>query len=163
MESNRQTSVSTPEGHFSLEEIQAFQGFENLRLVAAAYYLWTDVSPETNSTPWLWALELQFEGDQQLLISPDEAVDSLRILPLESLLKTAEQMHQLHGAPVVQRLSCHARAPWNQCIGNVLQAIRLSRGEEGFYLNDALLLDFGANAILVALHPDAEGMIIQER
>jgi hypothetical protein len=51
----------------------------------------------------------------------------------------------------MQRVSAGAFPLWQPAIGHPLEGIRLSKTEQGFYLNDALLLDFGFRKIAVQL------------
>lgn len=75
-------------------------------------------------------------------------------------MEMATALYRMHNGPVIQRLTRDEQPLWQACIGKRLNAIRLSRNEAGFYLNDAIVLDFDPGRRLIALNPDGEGLII---
>lgn len=151
---------SIPAGHFSLEEIQQFQSHEGQELAGIDYYLWLDTGAGDAAPAYqfLFALELRFAAGASLILTTDEDHGDLRITDSAALIKTASALFQLHGRPVIQRLSRDQHSLWQALIGRELAAIRLTRTEEGLYQNDALLLDFGTTGIIIAR--DAQGIVL---
>lgn len=142
----------TPPNCFRLEELKAFQTFEQQSLVDVNYYLWLN-RVETGEAPlrFLYVLELIFEQPEALLLSSGEDSAAIGIITPEALVKTAGQLQTLHGRVSVQRVSAGAFPLWQPVIGHPLAGIRLSKTEQGLYLNDALLLDFGIRKVVVQL------------
>lgn len=144
----------TPPDCFCLEELQAFQSFETQALVDVNYYLWLN-NTQTDALPYrfLYCLELIFDRNGALLLSSGEDSTSIRIISAEGLIETARALQSLHEKISIQRVNGGALPLWEPAVGQALQAVRLSRHESGLYLNDALVLDFGATQILIQLSP----------
>jgi hypothetical protein len=137
---------------FSLAELKAFQSLEGAVLTDVNYYLWLNQGgSEDMPYRFLYFLELLFEAHTPLLLSSGEDSAAVRISDAEALVKTAESLRKLHGQISIQRVSASALPLWEPLIGHSLEAVRLSKNEEGLYYNDALLLDFGQGQVLVAL------------
>lgn len=156
------TEKEIPDGHFTLAELQVFQRAENTTLEGVDYYLWLDTEAEQPVWQFLLAIELRLGEAGSVIISAGEDNDAIRVIEQAQLLKTAAALYQVHGKPVIQRASRDSQAPWSGVMNSVLQAVRLSKGEEGHYLNDALMLDFGDTGLIVALNQDSGGLLIRE-
>ena len=142
----------TPPDCFRLEELQAFQSFEGEQLDDVNYYLWLNQSEEEGLPfRFLYALECLFDNQEALLLSVDEESTAMRVVDAETLVKTVEGLQPLHGKISLQRVNAGSFPMWAPAVGQKLEAIRLTRTEEGLYLNDALLLDFGEHSVLVRL------------
>lgn len=141
-----------PPDCFRLEELQLFQSFEGQILIDVNYYLWlNNTEPGIPPLRFLYGLELVFDRDGALLLSSGEDSTAIRSITAEALLKTAQTLQTLHNQVAIQRVHAGAFPLWEPAVGQSLQAIRLSRGASGFYLNDALVLDFGEKQILLQL------------
>ncbi len=84
-------------------------------------------------------------------LSSGEDSEAIRLISPEDLVKTARQLQTLHAQISMQRVNAGAFPLWAPLTGHRMEAVRLSKNEQGFYWNDALLLDFGARQILVGL------------
>lgn len=143
-----------PPDCFSLEELQVFQSFEQQTLVDVNYYLWlNNTQPDVPPLRFLYAVELIFDRDGSLLLSSGEDSTAIQIIAAEALLKTARALQTLHRQVTIQRVHAGAFPLWEMAVGQILQSVRLSRHESGFYLNDALVLDFGEKQLLLQLSP----------
>ncbi|MFM7401595.1 MAG: hypothetical protein ACKO4W_11885 [Bacteroidota bacterium] len=151
-----------PDGHFTLAELQIFQKAENTTLEGVDYYIWLDTEAEQPVWKFLLAIELRMGAAGSVIISAGEDTDAIRVIQQEELLKTAAALFRIHGKPVIQRASRDHQAPWNGVINNILQAVRLSKSEEGHYLNDAMMLDFGETGLVIALNQEGGGLLIRE-
>lgn len=142
----------TPPDCFRLEELEAFQSFENQLLSDVNYYLWLNRA-EAGEAPFrfLYVLELVFEQPEALLLSSGEDSEAIRVISPETLIDTARGLQTLHGRVSVQRVSAGAFPLWQPVLGRTLEGIRLSKKDDGLYLNDMLLLDFGSRRIMVQL------------
>ncbi|MCK6692318.1 MAG: hypothetical protein L6Q97_09465 [Thermoanaerobaculia bacterium] len=142
----------TPPDCFRLEELEAFQSFENQLLSDVNYYLWLNRA-EAGEAPlrFLYVLELVFEQPEALLLSSGEDSEAIRVIAPEALIDTARRLQTLHGRVSVQRVSAGAFPLWQPVVGRALESIRLSKKDNGLYLNDMLLLDFGFRQIMVQL------------
>ncbi|MBK9339115.1 MAG: hypothetical protein IPM98_22280 [Lewinellaceae bacterium] len=158
----QKTSYAIPPDCFSLEELQAFQGFEAEVLTDVQYYFWLNTA-DADSMPrrFLYALELIFDQHGALLLSSGEDSTAIRIISAETLIKTARDLQTLHGRVSVQRIHAAADSLWQPALNQALHAVRLSRNTDGLYLNDALVLDFGAQQILVHLS-QREGLELKQ-
>lgn len=147
---------------FSLEEIQIFQTFENQTFTGIDYYVWLQIETiqSAPAVQFLLALELRFDSGETLLLSSGEDSAAIRIISKEKLMEMAAGLFRIHNRPVIQRLTRDDQPLWIDCMGKRLNAIRLSKNPEGFYLNDAVLLDFNSGQRLIALNPHGEGLII---
>jgi len=151
-----------PDGHFTLAELQVFQRAENATLEGVDYYIWLDTEAEQPVWKFLLAIELRMGAAGSVIISAGEDTDAIRVIQQEELLKTASALYRVHGKPVIQRASRDHQAPWTTVMNNVLQAVRLSKSEEGHYLNDAMMLDFGETGLVIALNQERGGLLIRE-
>jgi hypothetical protein len=143
----------TPEGCFRLDELRDLQSAEGFTLADCNYYLWlnrNENDPEAAPLRFLYALELIFEEGETLLLSSGEDSEAIRLISEAELVKTAEQLRTLQGYLSIQRVNVGTIPLWQPCIGKHL-VVRLSRHESGLFLNDALLLDFAGNGILLGL------------
>lgn len=156
------TEQEIPDGHFTLAELQMFQRAENTTLEGVDYYIWLDTEAEQPVWQFLLAIELRLGDAGSVIISAGEDNDAIRVIEQEQLLKTASALYRVHGKPVIQRASRDSQTPWSGVMNRVLQAVRLSKSEEGHYLNDALMLDFGDTGLIVALNQEAGGLLIRE-
>lgn len=152
-----------PDGHFTLSELEIFRQVENATLEGVDYYIWLDTEAEQPVWRFLLAIELRMGEAGSVIVSAGEDTDAVRVIQQEELLKTAAALYKIHGKPVIQRASRDHQIPWNGLINSTLQAIRLSKSEEGYYLNDALMLDFGDTGLIIALNQDGGGLLIRER
>ncbi len=139
----------TPPDCFTLEAVEAFQSFEGRTLVSAKYYVWKSLS---GSADLLYALELRFQEGESLIISSGEDSEALQIIDAATLVATANRAQQLNGQPVFDAYDAMQQSIWKGCADRNLVAIRLSKNEEGLYLNDALMLDFDGQQLIVGLH-----------
>ena len=146
---------------FQLAELEAFQASEGAILADVNYYLWLNLN-DAEGMPYrfLYFLELLFENADPLLLSSGEDSTALQVSQAETLVKTADALHRLHGKISIQRVNAGALPIWLPAIGKPLEAIRLTKNEQGLYLNDALLLDFGEHQLLLEVHPEKEGLLV---
>mgnify|MGYP007073212637 CR=1 FL=1 len=152
MQNNDSAQDPTPATCFRLEELQAFQAVEACALLDVNYYLWlNNTDPEKPPYRFMYCLELIFERQGALLLSSGEDSTAIRVISAETLIKTARTLQSLHKQVSIQRVSAGAFPVWQPAIGQLLQAVRLSRDTSGLYLNDALVLDFGRNRVLISL------------
>ncbi len=154
MDHHPQSEDHTPPDCFRLEELEIMQSFENQVLAQVNYYFWLDRLDEiTTSRHFLYFLELVFDDQRSLLLSSGEDSEAIRVSNAESLVKTAEALRALHTQAVIQRVPAEGFPLWAAAQGKKLAAVRLSSNEQRLYVNDALLLDFETQRILVALRP----------
>lgn len=154
MESRASESDPTPPGSFRLEELELFQRFENQILAGVNYYRWLQTTGAGETAgDFLFYVELLFENGPALLLTGGEDSTAIRPGSAEALVKTARELQALHGQSVIERLQASDSALWRPALGRRLEALRLSKNEAGLYANDALLLDFGEQRILVRLNP----------
>lgn len=150
----------TPPDCFSLADLQALQSFEAQLLFDVNYYLWlNNTDPGAAPYRFLYCVELVFEQRGTLLLSSGEDSTAIRLISVDSLVKTARELQTLHRQISIQRVSAGVLPLWQPLLGQTLQGVRLSRNENELYLNDAMVLDFGAQQILLQLSPK-EGLEI---
>lgn len=147
MQNDLLNSDKTPDQCFRQEEVESFLGFEDQRLEAVNYYIW----PDEAGGGILFALELFFDSGERLLLSSGEDAEAIRIIGSETLMDTAQKLQELHAKPVLQRMVANNQPLWQQAVGEILLAIRLSRHESGLYSNEALMFDFGHKGIILQL------------
>ena len=157
MEGTPNAQDPTPADCFRQSEVEAFQICEGQRLETANYYLWRTSA----RLSFLYALELQFENGETLLLSSGEDTDSIRLITPESLVETALKLQALHSEALIQRIIANIQPLWRDVVGLTLEEIRLSRHEKGLYHNDALLFAFGEKQILLELS-EKDGLILGE-
>lgn len=142
----------TPPDCFRLEELEQLQAVEMQALVGVNYYFWINqAEPETALYQFLFFLELIFDDQRSLLLTSGEDSEAIRVSSAEELVRTAEVLRALHGKIVIQRVAAVDLSLWMGVRGKTLRAIRLTKNEQGLYSNDALLLDFTEQKILVRL------------
>lgn len=152
------TTIKTPDGCFSLEDITTFRALDGEKLADANYYFWTDA--EKGDQRFLFFLEILFVSEQALILTSGEDTDAIRIVEaMDVINKAKELMARNDHKPAMQQMNATASGIWQPFAGQPLQSVRLSKNEEGLYLNDAILLDFGTGGIIVALH-DKGGLAI---
>jgi hypothetical protein len=141
-----------PPDCFLLEEIQALLAFQQQRFTGVRYYIWHN-QPEAGAMPhrFLYAVELLFDGNESLFLTSGEDSEAIRLATADNIAAVADKLRQLHGKPVLLSITATGQPLWRDVAGKQLQAIRLSRNEAGWYLNDAVLLDFGPQSILLRL------------
>ena len=152
MDNHTHEENQTPPDCFRLEELEQLQSFENQVLEQVNYYFWINQS-EADAPPYrfLFYLELVFADLRSLLLTSGEESEAIRVSKAEELVKTAEALRALHNKIVIQRVVAENFPLWENVQGKVLTATQLSKNEQGLCLNDALLLDFGAQKIMVRL------------
>jgi len=152
MEEHTHQDDPTPPDCFRLEELEQLQSFENQILTDVTYYFWINQA-EQEEAPYrfLFFLELIFGDQRSLLLTSGEDTEAVRVSDAEELVKTAETLRTLHGKIVIQRVMATSFPLWEKVQGKLLAHVRLSKNEQGLYANDALLLDFTEQKILVRL------------
>jgi len=152
MENHNHQADQTPPDCFRLEELEQLQTFENQILEQVNYYFWINQS-ELDAPPYrfLFFLELVFADLRSLLLTSGEDSTAMRVSTADELVKTAEALRALHDKIIIQRVAAENFPLWEGVQGKILSAIQLSKNEEGLYANDALLLNFDAQKILVRL------------
>lgn len=159
MENNAGQGHSLPPDCFSLEEIQILQSYEQQRLERVTYYVWhNQAEPGALPHRFLYAIELVFDSGESLLLSSGEDSEAICLITAEQLVETAHRLQQLHGKAVIQRILAQAQPLWRDVAGKTLQNIRLAKNDEGWYLNDAVLLDFNEYRVLLRL-AEREGLL----
>jgi hypothetical protein len=159
MENNTGHEHSIPPDCFSLEEIQILQSYEQQRLERVTYYVWhNQAKPGALPHRFLYAIELVFDSGESLLLSSGEDSEAICLITAEQLVDTAHRLQQLHGKAVIQRILAQEQPLWRDVSGKTLQNIRLAKNDEGWYLNDAVLLDFNEYRVLVRL-AEREGLL----
>ena len=100
-------------------------------------------------------VSVEFENEDALILTSGDDTDAIRVSTAVDLIQKAQQIQTQTGQAAVQRMHASASALWQPVIGQVLQAVRLSKNDDNMFLNDALLLDFGEvnNNLLVTLNP----------
>ncbi|MFN0033924.1 MAG: hypothetical protein ACKVUS_02585 [Saprospiraceae bacterium] len=164
MQENPRQHDPTPADCFQQAELELFQSFESQTLETITYYLWhlnAGYGMRNAESAFLYALEMQFETGETLLLSSGESSEAIRAIAPESLLETARKLHELHDEALIQRMAANAQPLWQGAVGAALGGIQLSRHESGLYRNDALLLDFGEKKILLQLS-QKEGLELAE-
>ncbi len=152
MEEHTHQEDRTPPDCFRLEELEQMQTFENQTLEQVNYYFWINQSEVDAPTyRFLYFLELVFADLRSLLLTSGEDSEAIRVSSAEALVKTADALRALHNKIVIQRVAAENFPLWEGIQGKVLTAIQLSKNEQGLYMNDALLLIFDAQKILVRL------------
>lgn len=142
----------TPPDCFRLEELEQLQAVEMQALAQVNYYFWINhAEPETAPHRFLFFLELIFDDERSLLLTSGEDSTAIRASDAGELVRTAEALRALHGEIVIQRVVATSFPLWAGVQGKTLTDIRLSKNEQGLYANDALLLDFIEQKILVRL------------
>ncbi len=157
MQENPRLNDPTPPDCFRQADLELFQLFESRVLQTVNYYLW----PSNPAAAMLYALELYFDNGETLLLSSGEDSESIQVISVEALVETARKLQEIHGQAILQRMVANAQPLWNGAVGEVLEAIQLSRHERGLYRNDALLFDFGKKKILLQLS-QKEGLELGE-
>lgn len=151
----------TPPNCFSLEEVQAFQAFENQILQGVNYYVWLHYDEQGAAHfRFLFAIQFVTGPEQALMVTSGQDSEAIQIMDNDELIDTARQLQQLHGRAMIQVIPASAQPLWADLIGQPLEAIRLSKDESGLYLNDALQLDFGTANITIALQQEGEGLTL---
>jgi hypothetical protein len=143
---------NTPPDCFTLEALETFQQYEGRTLEAVNYYLWLNPGADGEASyRFLFYIELLFDDNMVLLLTSGEDSTAIHIGNAADLVDVAQQLKNLHDKITIQRVSANALPIWAEAVGKPLEAIRLSKNEDGLYWNDALLLDFDAPQILVEL------------
>lgn len=157
------TEKEIPDGYFTLGELEVFQRIENSMLEGVDYYIWLDADAGQPEWKLLHAIELQLVGGESVILCAGEDTDAIRMVMQDELLRTASALYKIHGKPVLQRASRDHQSPWNNLMNTPILAVRLSRGDEGYYLNDALMLDFGDTGLIIALNQEGGGLLIRQQ
>ena len=153
------TDDPTPPGYFRLEELEVFQSAEGRVLDGVNYYLWLNQSDREVPYRFLYALELIFEAGSPLLLSSGDDSESIRLIEAKTLVETARQLQKLHNQLLIQHVPAGDFPLWQELVGLPLLGIHLTKDDTGLYQNDALLLDFGKQRILVQLS-DQDGLAL---
>ncbi len=152
MDSHTDQTDPTPPDCFRLEELEQLQSFENQILIEVNYYFWINQAEPTDAPyRFLFFLELIFADQRSLLLTSGEDSEAIRVSDAGELVRTAEALRALHGKIVIQRVVAADFPLWLGVQRKMLLTIRLSKNEQGLYANDALLLDFDEQQILVRL------------
>lgn len=153
-----ESTITTPEGCFSLEDITTFRALDGEKLADVNYYFWT--SADKSQQRFLLFMEILFVSEQALIITSGEDTDAIRIVEaMDVINKGKDLMARNDRKPAMQQLSATASAIWHPYSGQPLTSIRLTKNDAGLYLNDAILLDFGTGGVIVALH-DKGGLAV---
>jgi hypothetical protein len=89
-----------------------------------------------------------------LFVSSGEDSEAIRVVDAATVVKTAAALRALHQTETIEQIQAGNQPIWQPFIGKTLEAIRLSKHASGLYSNDAILLDFITESIIVALSPD---------
>ena len=147
------TSRGVPPDCFAQEELEAFLALEHLLLENVFYYV---VPAPTMS--YLHAIEMVFAGYGPVVLAADAEEPAIRVLAQEALLEAAYGV-QAQGL-TMERHTAKASALWASALGTPLMGVLLSKNEDGLSLNDALVLQFKDERLLVSLHETA-GLSVQ--
>lgn len=151
----------TPPDCFTLDALEVFQQHEGRTLEAVNYYLWLNSGEEGEAAyRFIFYIELLFDENMVLLLTSGEDSTAIHIGNATDLVEVAQQLKDLHGKISIQRVSANALPVWTEVIDKPLEAVRLSKNEEGLYWNDALLLDFGTPQVLIEL-AKTEGLAVR--
>ncbi len=151
----------TADGHgnyFSTEALARFASAQGKTVEKIICHLWQNSTNKNEVMELIDNLEINFTDKQKLVISSNEAGDALDAIEF-NYKETAEALEkEFEGKIRLFAVDASATKMWEDVIGKKLLSVQITK-EEGFYVTDSLLLNFGDEKRTVSINP-MDGIII---
>lgn len=138
-----------PSGCFPLEALELLQEVEHAPLAHVYYHIRT-----TPNGAQLLALELNTKCNTTIVLGSDHDEPAVRVFKPQQWLEYVSQVYRDTSAPLHRHVANNLSL-WQTLIHQNIREILLSRNEDGLALNDALVIDFGAEKRIVQISETA--------
>lgn len=146
------------ENYFSKEALSRFVASQNSTLSRVICHLWINRTDPDKAFEVIDNLQLEFEDHPPLVIGCNEEGDALDVIHFD-LQASAKALSEEFGNKIkLVAVDASGTKMWNETIGKVLTAIKLTKSGE-HYKADALVLEFGAEKREVSVSP-LDGLVI---
>lgn len=145
--------------HFSNEEIVTLNALENKHLSSVKYHYWVNNAKANNPYETLDYIEFYFQ-DGSLLFFSGKTKEGISI-EKPNIEQERNELKQKFGNQInLVSLDVSNDQIWQPALSLALEFVALRKGQEHYYLNDAVLLNFGDYEIII--YHDQESLLVEQ-
>lgn len=145
--------------HFSDHQLQLLTSAEGKTLKKVVIYFWVNRFNPNAQIDLIDNVELLFNDDTSLVITCDDESNGISVLNDFNFEEEKENLKLEFGDKIkIIPIDASTTKMWTDVIGETIEAIKLSKEDEQF-LNDALVISFGAEKRSIGISP-SDGLII---
>jgi hypothetical protein len=149
-------------GYFSVDELFTLDSVKpNTEIVAVTYYRWHNLAASKNGYLFVDKIELQFNGIPSILLEINETDDGIALKTNYNIADEIKEVEEKFNAQIkISYTSENTSELWKDVINKPLLSIEAETQGE-FYLNGALLLNFGDNKRVIYFKGE-EGLLVED-
>jgi hypothetical protein len=144
--------------YFSSEALLMFAAAQGKVVQKVICHLWLNLMNKDAAVEIIDNVELHFADGQRLTIGCNEQGDALDALKFDITQTTRELEEEFEGKIKILALDASATKMWEDVIGKTLTAVQLTK-ENNMYRADSALLDFGEEKRVIVMNP-LDGILI---
>lgn len=145
--------------HFTDPQLKLLTSIEGKTLKKIVCYFWVNRLNPNESVELIDNVELIFNDDKSVVITCNEESNGISIVDDFNFEVEKNQLKLEFGDKIrIIPIDASTTKMWTDVIGETIEAVELSRDGEN-YLNDALILNFGAEKRTIGISP-TDGLII---
>lgn len=145
--------------HFTDIQLKLLTSIEGKTLKKIVCYFWVNRLNPNESVELIDNVELVFNDETSVVITCNEDSNGIDVLDDFNFEDEKSQLKQEFGDKIrIIPIDASTTKMWTDVIGETIEAVQLSKDGEQ-YLNDALILSFGAEKRTIGISP-TDGLII---
>lgn len=145
--------------HFTDQQLALLSAIEGKTLSKIICYFWVNKFNPKESVELIDNVELVFNDASSLVITCNEESNGIDVLDDFNFEEEKDQIKAEFGDKIrIIPIDASTTKMWADVIGETIEAVQLSRDGDQ-YLNDALILSFGAEKRTIGISP-SDGLII---
>lgn len=145
--------------HFTDTQLKLLTSIEGKTLKKIVCYFWVNRLNPNESVELIDNVELVFNDETSVVITCNEDSNGIDVLDDFNFEDEKSQLKQEFGDKIrIIPIDASTTKMWTDVIGETIEAVQLSKDGEQ-YLNDALILSFGAEKRTIGISP-TDGLII---
>lgn len=145
--------------HFTDHQLKTLTSVEGKTLKKVIIYFWVNRLNPNAQIDLIDNVELVFNDDASIVITCNEESTGIEVLNDFNFEEEKEHLKQEFGDKIkIIPIDASTTKMWTDVIGETIEAFELSKEDEQF-LNDALIISFGAEKRSIGISP-SDGLII---
>lgn len=144
--------------YFDKQSLQRFVASEGKTIKGIICYLWQNNINKNDVIELIDNVELVFTDDSKLTFGCNNDNSGLEAIEFDFKAEKAELEKEFEGRIKLFGVNASPTNMWKDVVGTKLISVQLTK-EDGNYLSDSVLLDFGTEKRTIAVSP-MDGLII---
>lgn len=149
-------------GYFNIDELFTLDSIKpNTKIVAVTYYRWHNLAASKNGYVFVDKIELQFNAIPSILLEINETDDGIALKTNYKIADEIKEVEEKFNAQIkISYTDENASELWKDVINIPLLSIE-AEAQDQFYLNGALLLNFGDEKRVIYFERE-DGLLVED-